>query len=327
MKLKDFNNKLKHTLEALSKAREDEGLSPQSKKELRTQREKFARPDPISRMVSTVKPGVSDVGIEARRADPNQPGVISHGYARVLEPKQHAEIAKVKAKKILEALKRQKPLPLPKSEMPQADEIVLVKHDDGTADLISGSDVSNDTLEEFIKVKKAAAPDIVNPKDPILNYDKKGPVTMPHDQQKKMAAKVLDFMKKKAQTKKSEDLNKNKYLKEMMHQMRAEKQAKKDAALKEFHAKKQAAPAPAAPEAPAQPGQKKLFDPDLSGTAPTKVQKAAVGPRIVSGPVEINRTTISEPMKISGPTVLSSDDSNQKVLGNLMSKLKKLKRA
>ena len=221
MKLKDFNNKLKHTLEALSKAREDEGLSPQSKKELRTQREKFAQPDPISRMVSTVKPGVSDVGIEARRADPNQPGVISHGYARVLEPKQHAEIAKVKAKKILEALKRQKPLPLPKSEMPQADEIVLVKHDDGTADLISGSDVSNDTLEEFIKVKKAAAPDIVNPKDPILNYDKKGPVTMPHDQQKKMAAKVLDFMKKKAQTKKSEDLNKNKYLKEMMQIGRA----------------------------------------------------------------------------------------------------------
>lgn len=464
MKLKDFNNKLKHTLEALSKAREDEGLSPQSKKELRTQREKFAQPDPISRMVSTVKPGVSDVGIEARRADPNQPGVISHGYARVLEPKQHAEIAKVKAKKILEALKRQKPLPLPKSEMPQADEIVLVKHDDGTADLIWGSDVSDDTIEEFIKVemadfeepdlakeekpfhgynkkkhsksgglkdsyrkkynretgsdlkrpvtgkvkpgskaakrrksfcarmsgtsgptskdgkltpkgaalkrwrcskseglnkrcwegyapvpgkkpyskgscakvKKAAAPNI-NPKDPILNYDKKGPIAMPQDQQKKMAAKILSFMKKKTQTQKSENLNKNKYLKEMMHQMRAEKQAKKDAALKEFHAKKQsAAPAPA----PAV-GQQKLFDPDLSGKGQTPFQakqtapkvaksdekKVAIGPRIFSGPVEINRTVISEPMKISGPTVLSSDDSNKKVLGNLMSKLKKLKRA
>jgi hypothetical protein len=184
--------------------------------------------------------------------------------------------------------------------------------------------------------------DDIKTKDPILNYDKKGPIAISQDQQKKRAAKILSFLNKKTKAQKSEDLNKNKYLKEMMHQMRAEKQAKKDAALKEFHAKKQFAPKPpvstAAPSGPVspQPGQQKLFDPDLSGKMQTpfqskqsapKVQKAAIGPRIVSGPVEVNRTTISEPMKISGPTILNSDDSNKKVLGNLMSKLKQIKRA
>jgi hypothetical protein len=173
MKLKDFNNKLKHLLEALSKAREDEGLSPQSKRQLRSEREKFSQPDPVSRMVSTVRPGVSDIGIEARRADPSQTGVISHGYARVLEPKQHAEIAKVKARKVLEALKRQRPLPLPKSEMPQSDEIVLVKHADGTADLLWGSDISNDTIEEFIKVEMAdfEESDLAKEEKPFHGYN------------------------------------------------------------------------------------------------------------------------------------------------------------
>jgi hypothetical protein len=465
MKLADFNKKLKQALETLSKAREDAGLSPDSKRRLRTSREKFSSPDPLDRVVSQVRPGVSDVGIEARRADPKQTGVISHGYARVLEPHEHAGIAKVKAKKILEKLRQQKPLDLPKTEK---SEIILLEKSDGTAELFWGEDVADQTIDLFIKTEmseyeetsdlekeekpfhgynkkkhsksgglndsyrkkynketgsdlkrpvtgkvkpgskaakrrksfcarmsgvkgptskdgkltprgaalkrwkcnktedlskrcwegyapvpgkkpyskgscakvKKAAPDIVNPKDPVLNYDKKGPQAMPESKQKQMAAKILKFMKKKSDIAKAEaDLKKNKYLKEMMHQMKAEKQAKRDAALKQFQASKapQApkvdAPAPAAPT----PQGQKLFDPDLSGTAPTpfqakqakiaKANKAAIGPRVYSEPVEINRETFSEPLVISGPTPFNSDDSDKKVLGNLMSKLKKLKRS
>lgn len=75
---------------------------------------------------------------------------------------------------------------------------------------------------------------------------------------------------------------------------------------------------------------KKLFNPDLSGKVDYKnpVKKALLGPRIVSEPFEINRTTLPNPAIISGPNVIQGNDEKDKqVKGNLKDKLKGLKRS
>jgi len=64
----------------------------------------------------TSEKGVSETGIEARRADPKKKGLISHGYARVSSPEKHGERAKVYAKQDLKDLKSQPKPNLPKSE-------------------------------------------------------------------------------------------------------------------------------------------------------------------------------------------------------------------
>jgi hypothetical protein len=64
----------------------------------------------------TVTPGVSDVGIEVRRADAKVPGVIAHGYGRVSDPERHAAKAKSIHRGLLNHLKNMAKPNLPKSE-------------------------------------------------------------------------------------------------------------------------------------------------------------------------------------------------------------------
>lgn len=64
----------------------------------------------------TTMPGISEMGIEARRGDVKKPGVVAHGYGRVTKPEVHLGRAKSMAQKQLQSI-RQEPKPsLPKSE-------------------------------------------------------------------------------------------------------------------------------------------------------------------------------------------------------------------
>lgn len=105
--------------------------------------------------------GISDRGIEARRADPKVSGVVSHGYARVMSPEKHGERAKTWAKQDLASLKAQPKPNLTKDE------------------------------EEMMMAEKN-----VNVKDPVLNYDKVGPKAMSDDKQKALNAKIMSTVKK-----------------------------------------------------------------------------------------------------------------------------------
>jgi hypothetical protein len=69
----------------------------------------------------TPEKGVSDRGIEARRADPKVQGIIAHGYGRTAKPEKHKERAKKQFKTILERVKAQPKPNLPKSEAIPAD--------------------------------------------------------------------------------------------------------------------------------------------------------------------------------------------------------------
>jgi hypothetical protein len=71
--------------------------------------------DPLAAQVTSEK-GVSERGIEARRADVRNKGVVSHGYGRVTSPEKHAARAKNYFRSTLEAIKKQPKANLPKSE-------------------------------------------------------------------------------------------------------------------------------------------------------------------------------------------------------------------
>jgi hypothetical protein len=71
--------------------------------------------DPLASELTSEK-GVSESGIEARRADPKQKGLVSHGYARITSPEKHGERAKNYFRQTLNKLKAQAKPNLPKSE-------------------------------------------------------------------------------------------------------------------------------------------------------------------------------------------------------------------
>jgi len=76
----------------LDKAREDEMTPPEARGQYRQERRKFEPRDHMADDLTSEK-GVSDTGIEVRRADKRNPGVLSHGYARVQEPEKHKQNA------------------------------------------------------------------------------------------------------------------------------------------------------------------------------------------------------------------------------------------
>lgn len=88
------------------------------RKEIKRQVKQFDQDvhDVLAGQVTAV-PGVSDRGIEARRADPKVTGVTSHGYSRVTSQEKHHARAKQYFKDILEAQRKQPKPNLPKSEL------------------------------------------------------------------------------------------------------------------------------------------------------------------------------------------------------------------
>lgn len=91
----DEATKGKKLPEKLDKAREDKMLPEDQRKEFRAQKRKMDGRDPLKGQ-ETVVPGVSDVGIEIRRADKKVPEnkVYSNGYARTQHPDKHLARAK-----------------------------------------------------------------------------------------------------------------------------------------------------------------------------------------------------------------------------------------
>jgi hypothetical protein len=99
----------------LEKAKEEEWMSPEAKRSFRSERKKFSPQDPLASQLTSDR-GVSETGIEARRADNRILGAIAHGYARVSSPEFHAKRAKTYARETLEDLRSQPKPNLPKSE-------------------------------------------------------------------------------------------------------------------------------------------------------------------------------------------------------------------
>jgi len=71
----------------------------------------------------TSEPGVSDAGIDIRRADERNKGAISHGYGRVSDASFHKEKAKNHLKSLVNALKAQPKPNLTKDELEKGDVI------------------------------------------------------------------------------------------------------------------------------------------------------------------------------------------------------------
>ena len=110
--------------------------------------------------------GISDRGIEVRRADAKVPGIVAHGYGRIMSPEKHGERAKAWAKQDLARLKAQPKPNLTKEETEKADKLV-------------------------------------NPKDPVLNPGKFPPKAQSEDKQKAYAQKVSTMKKEEEMEKDS----------------------------------------------------------------------------------------------------------------------------
>lgn len=286
-------------IESLQKALEDKLIPQSQRREFRQKRNEFSGRDMLAdQQQITAAPGVSDIGVHVRRGDPKETGAIAHGFARVgLSPNVHMKVAKKLRNRLFNEMKNQPKPNLPKSE-----------------------------LEKIDFTPK------VNSKDPVLNHDKVGPQKVSDEVNRKAKEKITKFLTKKGILKskniiKSESLSKNQYLKNIMQQMRQQKEAAKAKQLEEFHnkkAKEQNIPKQDKPIVSPNASPKKLFDPDLSGTF--KKSNVRFSSRISSKPYEINRIQMSPPITVSGPTVVEDERSDKlpvKGFANVIDRIKK----
>lgn len=124
--------------------KDDSEIAPKGSNNKETFNEAFGKAgDPLKAELTPEK-GVSQTGIEVRRADPRKKGIVSHGYGRITSPEKHGERAKQYAKDTLEALKQQPKPKLTKSyevteDLPIANnEIEMVHWDSGDLDFTAG---------------------------------------------------------------------------------------------------------------------------------------------------------------------------------------------
>lgn len=124
----------------------------------------------------TSEKGVSDVGIEIRRADQKNPGVVSHGYARVSSPQHHNEKAKNYLKSIVSALKVQPKPNLTRSELESFDS--KLQKDDHWGKRIKEMRAQKESarmqkLTDHFKAKGQEVPEhLKNPQPVHLDYNK-----------------------------------------------------------------------------------------------------------------------------------------------------------
>ncbi len=120
----------------------------------------------------TSQPGVSDVGIEVRRADKRNPGVVSHGYARVTDPESHKQRAVRHLKHLVDTIKTQPKPNLTRSEITEAD----LRKDDFYSKKIGQlrqekHAAKQKALEAHFGAKGQAVPEhLKNPQPTNLNY-------------------------------------------------------------------------------------------------------------------------------------------------------------
>lgn len=287
----------------------------------------------------TTEPGVSDVGIAIRRGDERNQGVVSHGYARVTDPKSHKQHAKRYLGALVDAMKKQ-----PKPNLPKSESSVVIPKQEFVAEHKKLVDVlahptkeklqeeRKDQSKELRDMKKTQLTkadieqfDEVLRKDNILNHIKALRAQKESQRQKKLeehfGAKgqaVPEHLKQPAQ---APHLDYKK--------LRTEFQAK-NTPLAEMKERAAQAKKPIAKPAPAPDRYSKMHDPDKSGkvnynkpaeakpAAPSPIKftpklkvakaegkKVSIDPVDVSAPVIENRGTVSAPAKISGPAVMS----------------------
>lgn len=142
--------------------KEDIEIAPKESTNRKTYEDAFTKVgDPLKAELSSEK-GVSQTGIEARRADVKNKGVVSHGYARITSPEKHAERARQSARETLVSLKQQPKPKLTKSyevsdNQPLLNnEIEMTCWDDGILELSAGESVGVDYFDEVCdKVAKS----------------------------------------------------------------------------------------------------------------------------------------------------------------------------
>lgn len=232
-------------------------------------KKKYASQDPLQAQVTPEK-GVSDVGIEIRRADPRNKGIVSHGYGRISTPETHKKRAIDHLKSMVDHIRKQPKPDLPKSEpVEKADKVDKIglstntgrknqynntkgvnkpvhmapevgisgqgytvrgakslglhdakfrqpqggpKYDRGLArqkakEVLSDlKSMPKPNLPKSEPVEKAVKK--INPKDPVLNYNKVAPKAMDEDKKKNYEAKVIQLISKIKEIKKSEKMEK-----------------------------------------------------------------------------------------------------------------------
>lgn len=110
----------------LKKAREDKLVPAEGRKAYRKARREFEGKDELANQLTPVK-GVSDVGIEVRRADPKIPGAVAHGYQRVSSPEKHKATAKEMLLTLRDKIRNRS---LEKSSVPLKSEAPVSDFDD-----------------------------------------------------------------------------------------------------------------------------------------------------------------------------------------------------
>lgn len=115
----------------------------------------------------TSEKGVSQVGIDIRRADKRNPGVVSHGYGRVSTPDAHKEKAKSHLKSLVHAIKTQ-----PKPNLTRSEDL---QKDYWSGQIKAAKEQKNADrqakLETHFKAKGQKVPEhLANPKEQTIDY-------------------------------------------------------------------------------------------------------------------------------------------------------------
>lgn len=235
----------------------------------------------------TTEPGVSDVGIAIRRGDERNQGVVSHGYARVTDPKSHKQHAKRYLGALVDAMKKQPKPNLTKADIEQFDEVL---RKDNILNHIKALRAQKEAhrqkkLEEHFGAKGQAVPEHL-----------KQPAQAPHLDYKKLRTEFQAKNTPLAEIKERAAQAKKPMAKPAPAPDRYGKMHDPDKSGKVNYNK----PAEAKPAAPSPI----KFTPKLK-VAKAEDKKVSVDPVDVSDPVIVNRATISAPAKISGPATMS----------------------
>lgn len=134
--------------------KEEIEIAPKNSNNKKTYERSFDKAiDPLKTELTPEK-GVSQTGIEVRRADPRKKGVLSHGYGRSMSPEKHGERAKQYAAQTLQALRQQPKPKLTKSYEAQdgspilENEIEFSEWDDGVLEIEAGQSVDLNYFDE-----------------------------------------------------------------------------------------------------------------------------------------------------------------------------------
>lgn len=274
----------------------------------------------------TSQKGVSDVGIDVRRADQRNPGVMSHGYARVSDPAFHKEKAKTHLKSLVNAIKVSKKPDLPKSEMEKASQEKGVHMPRGETPKRRGT--SKMQIMDETQAKKEATRVLGEQRSMPKPKLTKADIEQFDETLRKDSAKIkLKAIRDAKMAERNKQLEthfgaKGKAVPEHLKTPQAETLDYKQMGA-EFRAKHNTRmplkPNPRlSPKPESNTPNPKLFDPDRSGTVnykkPMGKAEAKIIPGEVSEPMIQNKPIVeSAPHKISPPVQVTKDGQAEKM--------------